>query len=177
MVGPTWAQGADLPGVIDGDRVDFQNLVSYVNSQPVTSTAVYSTIARRLDLTNFADYCILNSYAAMGDWPANNWRAGRDRAANGVWRFVVWDAEWGMGIYGRSVTINSFTQTGGGPNDSGLGSVSSSEIAQCTTGSAPARNFACCGRIACKSIFSMAARSPAPTSRIALMNCATSWRR
>jgi hypothetical protein len=116
--------------VIDGDRVDFQNLVSYVRSQPVTSSVVYSTIARRLDLTNFADYCILNSYAAMGDWPANNWRAGRDRGTNGIWRFVVWDAEWGMGIYGRSITINSFTQTGGGPNDSGLGSVSSSEIAQ-----------------------------------------------
>ncbi len=130
VVGPTWAQGAGLPGVIDGDRVDFQNMVNYVRTQPVTDSAVYQTIARRLDLTNFADYCILNSYAAMGDWPANNWRAGKDRGTNGVWRFVVWDAEWGMGIYDRGITINSFTQTGGGPNDSGLGSVSSSEIAQ-----------------------------------------------
>ena len=35
-----------------------------------------------------------------------------------------------MGIYGRSININSFTESGGGPNDSGLGSVGSSEIAQ-----------------------------------------------
>lgn len=129
VVGPSWAQSAGVPGVIDGDRADFENLVSYVNAQNVTAPAVYSNIARRLDLTNFADYCILNAYAATGDWPANNWRAGCDRS-NRVWRFVVWDAEWGMGFGGRSVTLNSFTQTGGGPSDSGLGSVSSSEIAQ-----------------------------------------------
>lgn len=129
VVGPSFAQSASLPGVIDGDRVDFQNLVNYVNSQTVTIQSVYSNIARRLDLTNFADYCLLNAYAAMGDWPGNNWRAGRDRAG-GPWRFVVWDAEWGMGIYGRSININSFTESGPGPNDSGLASVSSSEIAQ-----------------------------------------------
>jgi hypothetical protein len=130
VVGPSWAQGAGVPGVIDGDRANFQSLVSYVNSQNVTVQSVYSNIARWLDLTNFADYCILNAYAATGDWPANNWRAGKDRGTTGTWRFIVWDAEWGMGIYGRAVTLNSFTMTGGGPSDSGLGSVSSSEIAQ-----------------------------------------------
>ncbi len=130
VVGPTWAQGAGIPGVVDGDRANFQSLVSYVNSAMVTSQSVYTNIARWLDLTNFADYCLLNAYAAMGDWPGNNWRAGKDRSASGPWRFVVWDAEWGMGIYDRAVTINCFTQTGGGPDNSGLGSISSSEIAQ-----------------------------------------------
>lgn len=130
VVGPSFATSSELTGVIDGDRTDFQNLVSYVNNNNVSAQSIYTNIARWLDLTNFADYCILNAYAATGDWPANNWRAGKDRNASGPWRFVVWDAEWGMGIYGRSVTINSFTETGGGPGDSGLGSVSSSEIAQ-----------------------------------------------
>jgi len=130
VVGPSFAQSAGAPGVIDGDRANFQSLVSYVNSQSVTTQSVYTNIARWLDLTNFADYCILNAYAAMGDWPPNNWRAGKDRGASGPWRFIVWDAEWGMGIYGRAVTLNSFTMTGGGPSDSGLGSTSSSEIAQ-----------------------------------------------
>lgn len=130
VVGPSFAQGAGVPGVIDGDRADFQSLVGYVNSQTVTVQNVYSNIARRLDLTNFADYCILNAFAATGDWPANNWRAGRDRNTIGPWRFVVWDAEWAFGFGGRSINLNSFTQTGGGPVDSGLGSVGNSEIAQ-----------------------------------------------
>ena len=130
VVGPSFASSSGLPGVVDGDRVDFQNLVSYVNNNPVTTTSVYTNIARWLDLTNFADYCILNAYGAMGDWPGNNWRAGKDRSQSGPWRFIVWDAEWGMGIYDRTVSINSFTLANGGPTDSGLASVASSEIAQ-----------------------------------------------
>ncbi|HEX5220958.1 MAG TPA: lamin tail domain-containing protein [Verrucomicrobiae bacterium] len=130
VVGPSFAQSASSPGVVDGDRANFQSLVSYVNTSAVTVQSVYTNVARWLDLTNFADYCILNAFAATGDWPANNWRAGKDRSAAGPWRFVVWDAEWAMGIYGRSININSFTETGGGPDNSGLGSVSSSEIAQ-----------------------------------------------
>jgi hypothetical protein len=67
----------------------------------------------------------------MGDWPANNWRAGRDRGnTNAPWRFIVWDGEWAMGIYGRDVRRNTFAESGGGPDDSGLASVGNSEIAQ-----------------------------------------------
>jgi hypothetical protein len=130
VVGPSFATSAGAAGVVDGDRTDFANLVNYVRTQTVTNPPIYLEIGRRLDLTNFVDYCLLNAYAAMGDWPANNWRAGRERSPNGIWRFIVWDAEWGMGIYDRTVSINCFTQTGAGPNDSGLGSVNSSEIAR-----------------------------------------------
>jgi len=133
VIGPTFAQGAGAPGVIDGDRNDFRSLVNYINTQPTTSAPVYLEIARRLDLTNFVDYLLLNVYAAMGDWPQNNFRAAKDRTPGNpgsIWRFVVWDAEWAMGIYGRGVTSNMFTANGPGPNAGGLASVSDSEIAQ-----------------------------------------------
>lgn len=133
VVGPTFAQGAGEPGVIDGDRTDFRSLVNYINTQPTTSAPVYLEIARRLDLTNFVDYLLLNVYTAMGDWPQNNFRAAKDRTPGNpgsIWRFVVWDAEWAMGIYGRGVTSNMFTANGPGPNAGGLASVSDSEIAQ-----------------------------------------------
>jgi len=129
VVGPAWAQSAGQAGVVDGDRADFQALANYVWTQSPAVPTVYSNIARWLDLTNFADYLILNTWAATGDWPGNNWRAGRDRAG-GPWRFVVWDAEWAMGWGNRGVTLNTFTMSGSGPWDSGLASTSSSEIAQ-----------------------------------------------
>ena len=81
------------------------------------SNPVYLNIARRLDLTNFADYCILNAYAAaMGDWPGNNWRAGKDRRTEwhlGVLSFGMPNGAWVFTI--APAIINSFTQTGGGP--------------------------------------------------------------
>ena len=127
VVRPPWSEGG---GAVDGTFTDFQNLVNFINSSTMTLQSVYSYVSRRLDLTNFVDYCLLNTYAGMGDWPQNNWRAGREISTNGIWRFVVWDAEWGMGIYGRSpLTINSFTlSSDGDPNSSGL--ANSSEIAR-----------------------------------------------
>jgi hypothetical protein len=107
VVKPPWQEGG---GAVDGTFTDMANLVNYVdNVANVTLQADYTTISGWLDLTNFVDYLVLNTYAGMGDWPNNNWRAGRDQTG-GPWRFVFWDAEWGMGIYGRSPTgINSFT--------------------------------------------------------------------
>lgn len=133
VVSPSFAESAGADGVVDGNRASFQSVANYVSRQLVTNPSVYANVSRLLDLTNFVDYCLLNAYSAMGDWPPNNWRAGKDRSSDGPWRFIVWDAEWGMGIYSRTVNINSFTETGGGPNDSGLGSVNNSEIARMYT--------------------------------------------
>ena len=47
--------------------------------------------------------------AGTGDWGWNNWRAGRERAASGRFRYYIWDAEWALGFYGRTVDINSFS--------------------------------------------------------------------
>ncbi|MCX6895839.1 MAG: lamin tail domain-containing protein, partial [Verrucomicrobia bacterium] len=125
VVGPLWISS----GVTDGDRTDFNNLANYISANSATNPAVYTNLARWLDLTNFADYCILNAYSAMGDWPGNNWHAGKDRSKSGPWRFVVWDAENGMGNRGRSITLNSFAMSGTGDTDGGLASVSASEVA------------------------------------------------
>jgi hypothetical protein len=133
VVGPDFAQSSEGPGVVDGDRNDFRNLHNYINGQSAASIvtpAVYNEIARRLELPNFVDYCLVNVYSAMGDWPANNWRAGKDRGPGGIWRFYVWDAEWGLGFSGRGFTRDTFAETGPGPSDSGLASTANSEIAR-----------------------------------------------
>ena len=118
VVKPPWQLGG---GAVDGTFDDMQALVNYVRfSANVSNPSDYTTISQWMDLTNFVDYVLLNAYAAMGDWPGNNWRAGRERTPDGIWRWVLWDAEWGMGIYGRSVQTNSFILAGNGPHDSGL---------------------------------------------------------
>ncbi len=133
VVAPSFAASTEGFGVVDGDRTDFNSMHNYVNAQTETTIrnpAIYQEVARRLDLRNFVDYCLLNAHAAMGDWPANNWRAGKDRGPGGIWRFYTWDAEWGFGFGGRGYVRDSFAETGGGPSDSGLNSVGASEIAR-----------------------------------------------
>jgi len=145
VVGPSFAQSSEGLGIIDGDRNDFNNFLNYVWSQQtattITNPLIYREVARRLDIPNFVDYCLLNAYVAMGDWPANNWRAARERSTNGIWRFITWDAEWGMGIYTLAVTRDSFAFSGTGTEDAGLNSTGNSEIARLYQRLRPNREF------------------------------------
>jgi hypothetical protein len=55
-----------------------------------------------LDVGNYIDYLVANYWSANSDWPWNNWRAFRDRndAISTGFKFSVWDAEAGMGVWG-----------------------------------------------------------------------------
>ncbi len=96
-------------GVIDGDNRDFNSMLSFVKSKPMTNALNYQQMSRRLDVTNFIDYLIVNAWGFNGDWPHNNWRAGRERRAGALWRFYIWDAEFSLGSFDRPVTGNTFT--------------------------------------------------------------------
>jgi hypothetical protein len=118
--------------VVDGVRTDFESLVAYMDANNAANQTVFTNIAARLDLTNFADYLILNTWAITDDWPGNNWRAAREQGANKQWRFIVWDAEYGMGLdapqYGTSLTVNNNPFTTVLPTGGGL--VNGSEVAR-----------------------------------------------
>lgn len=129
VIAPSFAVSSEGRGVVDGDRTAFNAMENFIRTSQVTNPVVYQQVTQQLDLVNFVDYCLLNVYCGMGDWPANNWRAGKDRTG-GIWRFYIWDGEWAMGIYGRVVTRDTFAESGPGPDNSGLASIGNSEIAR-----------------------------------------------
>ena len=51
-----------------------------------------------LDVDNLIDYMILNFYLSNGDWPDNNWYAGRKRVGGEGFQFYPWDSEYTVGI-------------------------------------------------------------------------------
>jgi len=135
VVAPSFATSSEGLGVVDGDRNDFNDMMNTVWTgaavRPMTNTANYLALSRRVNFANFADYCLLNAYAAMGDWPANNWRAARERGnPEAAWHFVVWDAEWANGFETKTTIYDTFVQTGTGTLDAGLNSTVNSEIAR-----------------------------------------------
>ncbi len=99
-------------GPVDGDRLDFDRMMSGARTGSATNAAWLQALSLRLDLTNFVDYLLVNAYGYNGDWPHNNWRAGRERRPGALWRFYIWDAEWSFGIYNRSISGNTFTELG-----------------------------------------------------------------
>lgn len=93
----------------DGDTLAWNALLQFVNTNDITQPDVYQTVLQRLDATNFIDYMLVNLYGATGHWPYNNWRAARERAANSLFRFYVWDAEQAFGLEDPNwVALNMF---------------------------------------------------------------------
>lgn len=95
--------------ISSGDTLHWNGLFAFLRTNNLADTTVYGRVRDWLDADNVIDYLLLNVFAAMWDWPNNNWVAARERSAAGRWRFYVWDAEGAFGTTGRNpATYNSF---------------------------------------------------------------------
>ncbi|MDB6068887.1 MAG: hypothetical protein JWL81_58 [Verrucomicrobiales bacterium] len=91
----------------DGDSVHWNTVLQPRLAANLTVKSNWDALAAVLDVTNFADYILLNTYAAMWDWPHNNWAMARERSATGIWRCYVWDAEGGFNMGGKTATYQT----------------------------------------------------------------------
>ncbi|MCL4176448.1 MAG: lamin tail domain-containing protein [Verrucomicrobia bacterium] len=78
---------------VDGDKNAWNAMLDLAN-QGLTTPVSYAAIQSYLDVTNLADYMMLNFYCATVDWPWQNWNALRKRESNAQFRMIVWDAEY-----------------------------------------------------------------------------------
>ena len=83
---------------VDGDYSNWTALGTMLSNFTTAAIAqkstIYSQITGLVDMDNYIDYLIANSYGQPGDWPGNNFRAARLNAVGAKWKFIVWDAEW-----------------------------------------------------------------------------------
>ncbi len=94
-----------------GDAIHWNQMMSLLRTNSHANAAAYVRMHDYADIDNVIDYLLVNAYAAMWDWPHNNWVAARERSDAGRWRFYMWDAEggFGMGYPKRPTSYNSFT--------------------------------------------------------------------
>ncbi len=79
--------------VLSGDTNAWDKLFTLANAG-VSNAVAWQQVRSLLDVTNFADYMILNYYGANADWDrSSNWYAGRRRDPSGPYQFFVWDGE------------------------------------------------------------------------------------
>ena len=91
---------------VSGNYADWTALGTLAATFPAASAAakpgIYSQIEALVDLPNYIDYLIVNSYGQNGDWPDNNFRAGKGSLTGTKWKFIMWDAEWTLRQGGQS---------------------------------------------------------------------------
>ncbi|HIG28239.1 MAG TPA: hypothetical protein EYQ50_10725, partial [Verrucomicrobiales bacterium] len=104
-----WEVVKQASSVTNGSGNEWWHMIGWITRNDMTVSINYDYASVVLDLENFVDYLLVNSYAATGDWPSNNWRALRENSPEGTYRFFVWDAEGAFGAFGNNITSNIFT--------------------------------------------------------------------
>lgn len=92
-----------------GDADEFLRLMKWLNKHDVKSQRNYDDLCGQIDIENYIDYIILETFAANWDWPANNTRFWKER--NGKWQWVFFDGDAAMSDNNFQV-FNNISYTG-----------------------------------------------------------------
>jgi hypothetical protein len=85
--------------VIHGDAAHYQAMLNYISNHDMTLASNYDVIKRAMDVENFMDYEIAQIYFDNTDWPGNNVKFWRPRSADGRWKWIMFDTDFGFGLY------------------------------------------------------------------------------
>lgn len=94
---------------------DFESLKSLANSN-FTDSSNYKKISELVDLKSFAEYMAAELIVGNSDFGDNNYSLWKTETVDpdkkygdGKWRFILFDTEYGQGLYGQSnANTNSF---------------------------------------------------------------------
>lgn len=92
--------------VIHGDDASFFAMHQLVLNTDPLSGGFYNLIDSLIDLENYMDYIIAETYWCNGDW-ANGWNNTKfwhDDRPGGKWHFMLMDLDFGMGLAGAQPT-------------------------------------------------------------------------
>ena len=85
--------------VLEGDNLDYVPIISFLNSNNLTTTQNYSFVTSRIDLESYIDYQIAEIYYANLDWPGNNIKFWKQKRPGSKWRWLLYDTDFGFGLY------------------------------------------------------------------------------
>lgn len=89
--------------VKEGSDDTFWTMYNYATTQNATTQQYFDYMNSVLDLPNYSDYFIAQTYYNNGDWIGewtNNIKMWRPNAPGSKWRYLLYDTDFGMGLKG-----------------------------------------------------------------------------
>lgn len=79
--------------VMSGSFENFEQFATFVIYNDLADSANYSFMKTQLDIDNFIDYFVVETFSENGDWLVNNTRFWKDKNPAGKWRHILWDLD------------------------------------------------------------------------------------
>lgn len=92
-------------GVIHGDNEAYLDLINFVSNNSLSNSTNYETVADQINIDNFIIYQAAQIYFNNTDWPGNNIKYWR--AKNGKWRWILFDTDFGFGVWNSNDYANN----------------------------------------------------------------------
>jgi len=94
-------------GLVVGNAGDYWTMVSFLEQNTMSVPANYNQMLEWIDVNSFIDYFASEIYFRNHDWPGNNIKYWKTNDSNGRWRWILYDTDFGMGIWGTQPTENT----------------------------------------------------------------------
>ncbi len=104
-------QEAEIDSYDDEQSLNDYNYMLDLAKSGLTDDSRFEEFCSLVDMDNFMLYYAFQVYINNEDWPGNNFKAWRyypsegeetnSQYLDGKWRFLLFDAEYGMGLYGN----------------------------------------------------------------------------
>ncbi len=95
---------------IEGSSDKYWQLINYLNSNSLKTDASYNVVEKQIDIENYIDYQLSQIYFDNRDWPGNNIKYWRPQTEDGKWRWIMFDTDFGFGIYNDKAYLDNTLQ-------------------------------------------------------------------
>jgi hypothetical protein len=85
--------------VVHGSADHYEDLVDYINSYNLGVEANFEYVNSQMDINEYLNYYISETFFDNEDWPHNNIRYWRENNSTGRWRWMVFDTDYGFGLF------------------------------------------------------------------------------
>jgi hypothetical protein len=84
---------------VHGSEEAWDDFLDRVTGVDISSPEALVEVGEMIDLDNYIDYHLAQIYFDNQDWPGNNAKAWRDRGGEGRFRWMLYDTDFGWGIW------------------------------------------------------------------------------
>lgn len=104
--------------LVHGSVDDYWTMFSFAENNSLATQANYNKMLEYMDEKSFIDYFSSQIFFRNHDWPGNNIRYWKKNDPTGRWRWILFDIDFGMGIWNESPADNSlaFATNPNGPD-------------------------------------------------------------
>ncbi len=89
-----------------GDSLEYMQLYYFIENNDLSNSANYQYVADRIDIKNFILNYASQIYFNNTDWPGNNIKFWKENS-NGKWRWIMFDTDFGFGLYDEGYPNNT----------------------------------------------------------------------